>query len=98
MSTLKPQIVPREVQMSRARKALMRRRRKAGLVQADRPWDWLSASELQKLVVQAYRVTAYGFAQGLQDGQDGELTRQGLREGFACELAQTITDFVMAPP
>lgn len=55
MSTKKPTL-------ARQHKAAFRQRRKAGLVPLVKPWDWLSAVEVQRLAVLAYRAATHDLA------------------------------------
>jgi len=61
-------------------KAAFRQRRKSGMVALSKPWNWISASEVQKLAVLAYRAATHDLA----DPQDWP---EHVREAFVQELA-----------
>jgi hypothetical protein len=65
-------------------KSAFRQRRKAGLVVAPKPWDWLTAAEVKKIALQAYRSATYA----LSDPTD---QTDNPRAYFVEELTQAFT-------
>jgi hypothetical protein len=55
MSTRKPAL-------ARLHKAAFRQRRKSGMVALNKPWNWISAAEVQKLAQLAYRAATHDLA------------------------------------
>jgi hypothetical protein len=79
--------------LANAHKAAFRQRRRKGLQAMPKPWGWLSASEVKAIAVTAYNVASHGL---LEDMQGGDLDEQELRQAFACNLAELVSDLVMA--
>jgi hypothetical protein len=65
-------------------KAAFRQRCKAGLVAASKPWDWLTAADVKKIALQAYRSATYA----LSDPTD---QTDNPRAYFVEELTQAFT-------
>lgn len=72
--------VPTNSVSHRARQATYRERRKAGLVPAVSPWNWLSQADVQRLAGEAYRLATYDY-RGLDDSaSNAENFTRGLQE------------------
>jgi hypothetical protein len=84
---------PKKPVLARQHKAAFLERRKAGLVAVVKPWGWISAAEVKALAVKAYNVASFDL---VEDVQGGALSDQELRQAFACNLAELISDLVMA--
>jgi len=79
--------------LAKVHKAAFRQRRKNGLQPIDKPWGWLSITEVKQIALKAYYVATHGL---LEDVRGNRFNAQDMRQVFACNLADLMRDLLMA--